>query len=115
MLVPARAVRARWGQAASDNDGLALMTSSVVGMNPAAGRPVRWQPPGRGTVALVWWRVLVTGGSPWKGRRPVSSGLPPWLPGWFSSPRYARAVLRGGPGRSEEHTSELQSLRHLVC
>src|SRR5262245_64967808 len=23
--------------------------------------------------------------------------------------------LRGGRGRSEEHTSELQSLRHLVC
>src|ERR1035438_8804496 len=24
-------------------------------------------------------------------------------------------VLSGGAGRSEEHTSELQSLRHLVC
>src|SRR5262245_25463431 len=36
--------------------------------------------------------------------------------------RRARALLRPGgrtiklaPGRSEEHTSELQSLRHLVC
>src|SRR5262245_65050456 len=27
----------------------------------------------------------------------------------------ARAALSFAPGRSEEHTSELQSLRHLVC
>src|SRR5471030_534364 len=27
----------------------------------------------------------------------------------------AKAVVDGAPGRSEEHTSELQSLRHLVC
>src|SRR5436853_1134911 len=26
-----------------------------------------------------------------------------------------RLGMRGGVGRSEEHTSELQSLRHLVC
>src|SRR5258705_8222884 len=26
-----------------------------------------------------------------------------------------RRPRRGRPGRSEEHTSELQSLRHLVC
>src|ERR1035438_10265819 len=25
------------------------------------------------------------------------------------------ATIPGGPSRSEEHTSELQSLRHLVC
>src|SRR2546425_5070852 len=27
----------------------------------------------------------------------------------------ARFALRGGPSRSEEHTSELQSLAYLVC
>src|SRR5262245_62763501 len=30
------------------------------------------------------------------------------------APRYRARVLRAG-ARSEEHTSELQSLRHLVC
>src|SRR5438045_7518115 len=30
-------------------------------------------------------------------------------------PRMARGELVGCFGRSEEHTSELQSLRHLVC
>src|SRR5436853_3013688 len=29
--------------------------------------------------------------------------------------RSPREIGRGGPSRSEEHTSELQSLRHLVC
>src|SRR5262245_62843925 len=29
--------------------------------------------------------------------------------------RFLPAGLAGGGGRSEEHTSELQSLRHLVC
>src|ERR1039458_8475949 len=29
--------------------------------------------------------------------------------------RAARTPLTPGPSRSEEHTSELQSLRHLVC
>src|SRR5258705_5631378 len=28
---------------------------------------------------------------------------------------FARYILKESPGRSEEHTSELQSLRHLVC
>src|SRR5438045_8840256 len=34
-----------------------------------------------------------------------------------STPGYRRPPLRGykDPARSEEHTSELQSLRHLVC
>src|SRR5258705_5459411 len=30
-------------------------------------------------------------------------------------PRLGAGLLRGRTGRSEEHTSELQSLRHLVC
>src|SRR5437660_6532854 len=29
--------------------------------------------------------------------------------------RHSGAVVRGAPGRSEEHTSELQSRGHLVC
>src|SRR3989441_1508682 len=32
-----------------------------------------------------------------------------------SSPRTSRGVLPGGITRSEEHTSELQSLAYLVC
>src|ERR1035438_10040052 len=46
-----------------------------------------------------------------------SSDLPPeWLDS--GTKRYVNPTGRfviGGPMRSEEHTSELQSLRHLVC
>src|SRR5437899_10005860 len=35
-------------------------------------------------------------------------------PGRHGQPRHHRHLVVGG-GRSEEHTSELQSLRHLVC
>src|SRR5258705_1530807 len=31
------------------------------------------------------------------------------------APRFKRTKQRGAGARSEEHTSELQSLRHLVC
>src|ERR1035441_4088147 len=41
------------------------------------------------------------------GRSGQSTRLPPWLP--------ARPTRKPGRVRSEEHTSELQSLRHLVC
>src|SRR5262245_65813296 len=63
-------------------------------------------------------------------RRPPRSTLFPYTT-LFRSPQFAarlyrlavagpRGLLRGGGlrgevGRSEEHTSELQSLRHLVC
>src|SRR2546425_3136849 len=36
-------------------------------------------------------------------------------PGPRSPSRPRSAASRGGPGRSEEHTSELQSLAYLVC
>src|SRR3989441_10521810 len=42
--------------------------------------------------------------------RPVSQALAP-----ATTPEYRDAVLRGGYRRSEEHTSELQSLAYLVC
>src|SRR5205814_10731791 len=40
-----------------------------------------------------------------------------WLPSLLSERfgDYVIALLDGGELRSEEHTSELQSLRHLVC
>src|SRR5258705_1618150 len=41
--------------------------------------------------------------------RSARAGHPPWPP----APRSLRG--RHGGCRSEEHTSELQSLRHLVC
>src|SRR5438045_5536884 len=56
-------------------------------------------------------------------RRPPSSTLFPYTT-LFRSRRRRRAAAGPGPGRgsswsrrprSEEHTSELQSLRHLVC
>src|SRR5262245_64910588 len=55
-------------------------------------------------------------------RRPPRSTLFPYTTLFRSSRRAGRALHgrvaehRGAdPGRSEEHTSELQSLRHLVC
>src|SRR5438045_6024687 len=55
--------------------------------------------------------------SPW----PYSTCSIPNVP-WDSSPRShtpppspTSAVIFSSPLRSEEHTSELQSLRHLVC
>src|SRR5215212_12177360 len=45
----------------------------------------------------------------------LHDALPIWsAPPCFSPTRAARP-RRTGPARSEEHTSELQSLRHLVC
>src|SRR5437899_6481783 len=49
--------------------------------------------------------------SPTAGPRRDPRGLP--RPRRYR--RVARRSLRGGDPRSEEHTSELQSLRHLVC
>src|SRR5258705_2922893 len=37
------------------------------------------------------------------------------LSSFWKSARTSRAVCAASCGRSEEHTSELQSLRHLVC
>src|SRR5262245_64508157 len=59
-------------------------------------------------------------------RRPPRSTLFPYTTLFRSSaaldqrrlplrPAEGRRGLRVGRGRSEEHTSELQSLRHLVC
>src|SRR5262245_64193926 len=39
-----------------------------------------------------------------------SSPMPPRCSRWST-----RSALRSGSRRSEEHTSELQSLRHIVC
>src|SRR5471030_3471669 len=53
-------------------------------------------------------------------RRPPRSTLFPYTTLFRSRPERARSTMRPtscvSPGpRSEEHTSELQSLRHLVC
>src|SRR5205814_7182952 len=61
---------------------------------------------------------LSTTPSGWCGaRRATSAATHSPRPGSWGS-RTARRAMRCGPphvGRSEEHTSELQSLRHLVC
>src|SRR5229473_7355392 len=53
-------------------------------------------------------------------RRPPRSTLFPYTTLFRSTRRRAgplrpRSEWRAGPGRSEEHTSELQSLAYLVC
>src|ERR1035438_10707274 len=53
-------------------------------------------------------------------RRPPRSTLFPYTTLFRSVPVYPQTSRWAGctlaePGRSEEHTSELQSLRHLVC
>src|SRR5205814_9754790 len=57
---------------------------------------------------------------PGKGLRVVaraSNASPPTCSGTVNAGVTSRAELNGIPvaNRSEEHTSELQSLRHLVC
>src|ERR1035441_11019283 len=66
-------------------------------------------------VALVFFFFLMI-------RRPPRSTLFPYTTLFRSKRRHVRCVLAGnfpiiraGQQRSEEHTSELQSLRHLVC
>src|SRR5947199_4330636 len=54
-------------------------------------------------------------GTAWRNSRCEASGPPRKEPPHL---RRVRSALRHGgvlPGRSEEHTSDLQSLRHLVC
>src|SRR5438045_8235277 len=53
--------------------------------------------------------VLVT---PGKGDQPLYARL--WGSGFLDT-RYQGIQFRAGKERSEEHTSELQSLRNLVC
>src|SRR5205814_10050109 len=72
---------------------------------------------GRGTVGRLSWELERASSAP--GLRPGKQGLP--ITGgagkWRVAERQSEGVvvvLRGGT-RSEEHTSELQSLRHLVC
>src|ERR1035441_10870928 len=67
-------------------------------------------------IRLMW--VLIV----WllRYKRPAISGLvsPRAMRPRISTSRWVRpsgGAGRGGSGRSEEHTSELQSLRHLVC
>src|SRR5262245_54838491 len=56
-----------------------------------------------------------------EGRPPVTDGpfaeTKDLIAGWFvvDVESWDRAVQLAGELRSEEHTSELQSLRHLVC
>src|ERR1035441_4328870 len=63
--------------------------------SPSAGWPAR-----RG----YWWHASQDGAEP--APLPVC---------WHPKPAPAWVRATGGGGRSEEHTSELQSLRHLVC
>src|SRR3712207_7535657 len=61
-------------------------------------------------------RRMFTRGGPWPGGRSTARGvivLPGQPAGKGSGAR--RAHLLAGGGRSEEHTSELQSRQYLVC
>src|ERR1035441_6407644 len=105
----------------------------------ATGRPggawARAPPPKRGPAAMVGWRELRAPHLRW-GRwgflrwhrvrvrlafRPPASAKAA-LPRPPAAPPAERSAVSlfsahgaSGPSRSEEHTSELQSLRHLVC
>src|SRR5258705_9266014 len=59
-------------------------------------------------VASTRTNLLTIGASCWKDEPPLSRQLRKWR---SSSATFAVGEI----GRSEEHTSELQSLRHLVC
>src|ERR1035441_10722090 len=61
-----------------------------------------------------WGAIEVTTGKPWRG---VSQGAALTLALALCAPSIALALDPGKniDQRSEEHTSELQSLRHLVC
>src|ERR1039458_10870583 len=45
----------------------------------------------------------------------LHDALPIWIPSWYTIIHPAEAARIWQASRSEEHTSELQSLRHLVC
>src|SRR5436853_7150256 len=53
----------------------------------------------------ISWKAVTT------SKRPEANGAVRMSPTCTSSPKRRRGTRR----RSEEHTSELQSLRHLVC
>src|SRR5438045_5430255 len=75
-----------------------------------ASECIRRIPPRR----LLRGRFAGSGGREFPGRQPPSrrheNTSPPAKP-----PLRLSALRCGWPYRSEEHTSELQSLRHLVC
>src|SRR5258708_24927965 len=50
-----------------------------------------------------------------RARRPARDAARSDWPAVVRLPRPARLPRHAGPGRSEEHTSELQSPDHLVC
>src|SRR5262245_64868769 len=50
-----------------------------------------------------------------RSRLSPASARPPWRPAWIEAPSRFRHRTQQAAARSEEHTSELQSLRHLVC
>src|ERR1039458_5698382 len=84
--------------------GIPVLESSAVNVPPLS--PKKTSPP---AVASV----------PEPPQPPLSSGYShTFEPVWMSTARIKLRLLPGGPKsppRSEEHTSELQSLRHLVC
>src|SRR5205823_8121962 len=69
------------------------------------------------TVSLPFFFLMI--------RRPPGSTLFPYTtlfrsrsgarPAFFRSRRFATEIASGAAARSEEHTSELQSLAYLVC
>src|SRR3989442_4249012 len=67
------------------------------------------RPPPRST--LFPYTTLFRSRSPWRDRRARTTDAPARGSRCAGPPRR----LRGRSGRSEEHTSELQSRPHLVC
>src|SRR5205814_8222117 len=70
--------------------------------------------PTRRSSDLVPWRPIVTY-PPRAAVRSVRNLTAPACTKLLACPKRARRPVCSRPPRSEEHTSELQSLRHLVC
>src|ERR1039458_1520351 len=82
----------------------------------AAPQNYQWRPYGCVGVIPTHLRELPCARPPGLRCAPDSGENPPPSPsdGWYF-PASAVPVLGSQSTRSEEHTSELQSLRHLVC
>src|SRR5258705_6706272 len=65
------------------------------------------------TLFRSWWSASTTPSA--AGRAGPRSSCGNWAPDTASSPTCCRRCRRTAVPRSEEHTSELQSLRHIVC
>src|ERR1039458_10203991 len=92
------------------------LPGTVLGLKPCSAAKPRarglMRPTSTGMLAagIAGW---VAAGAPFEAMAPVQSDPPPGA--GDTAVATVPACAAAGGARSEEHTSELQSLRHLVC